>query len=176
MNTHRITLCLLCLAMTVSLPACQKRLKGGTERYEDAVAELMKAERDAAARSAHEGFTRSMIASLDDSAVLLRPHMMPAKGAAARSTLQGHPDTGYSLVWEPLEGVVAESGELGYTYGTYTWTEKTTGKREQGTYATIWRKDKDDQWKMVLDVGNPGLQPQVPDTAGHQEAVTTPAP
>jgi hypothetical protein len=30
---------------------------------------------------------------------------------------------------------------------------------EEGTYCTVWKKDKDKKWKFVLDTGNEGLKP-----------------
>lgn len=53
--------------------------------------------------------------------------------------------------------VLAESGELGYTVGQYTITVTgEDGERsvEKGKYVTIWRKQADGSWKVVLDGGN----------------------
>jgi ketosteroid isomerase-like protein len=56
---------------------------------------------------------------------------------------------------------VALSGELGYTYGIYEVRSrggiKTIG---EGTYVTIWKKDRQGNWKFVLDAGNEGLGPK----------------
>jgi ketosteroid isomerase-like protein len=46
------------------------------------------------------------------------------------------------------------SGDLGYTYELFTVTAKDTTM--QGTYVSIWKKQKDGNWKFVLDTGNPG--------------------
>ena len=62
----------------------------------------------------------------------------------------------YTLTWVPIKADVARSGELGFTYGTYLLTIKNIGK-EEGTYCTIWKKDKNHSWKFVLDTGNEGL-------------------
>lgn len=108
---------------------------------------------------------RSVPDSSGKDRVAKREEKVPAETISAASVAPAGPDTGLMLEWEPLKGVVAESGELGYTYGTYRITEKSTGRQEQGTYATIWRKDKDDHWKKELDINNPGMMPA--DTPGH---------
>jgi ketosteroid isomerase-like protein len=49
---------------------------------------------------------------------------------------------------------------MGYTYGIYTVemdSPEGTVVTKEGTYATIWKKDKDGNWKFVLDTGNQGL-------------------
>lgn len=156
MKSRHIVAASLCLAL--ALTACQQRLKGGTEKYEDAVTALLKAERETTFRPTHVGFTQSVPDSSVNSRVAHRPQKAPADTITAGGLPTGLPDTGLTLEWEPLKGVVAESGELGYTYGTYRITEKSTGRQEQGTYATIWRKDKDDHWQKELDINNPGMK------------------
>ena len=63
---------------------------------------------------------------------------------------------GYSLEWTPLKAVLAKSGELGYTYGTYIRKFQKDGQpaTETGKYVTIWKKQRDGSWKVVLDMGN----------------------
>ena len=66
------------------------------------------------------------------------------------------------LTWEPAYVDVAASGELAYTYGTYEF--HSIGKDgkpavEYGKYATVWKKQKDGEWKVVLDTGNPSPAP-----------------
>jgi ketosteroid isomerase-like protein len=61
------------------------------------------------------------------------------------------------LEWTPVYADMAASGDLGYTYGTYVFTTKDkTGKtvEEHGKYTSIWKKQKDGKWKVVLDMGN----------------------
>jgi ketosteroid isomerase-like protein len=69
----------------------------------------------------------------------------------------GRTDTTFILSWKPAFEMIAESGELGYTYGYYTRTIKATGVVSRGTYVTIWKKQKDGSWKFVLDTGTEGL-------------------
>jgi ketosteroid isomerase-like protein len=58
---------------------------------------------------------------------------------------------------------MAASGDLGYTYGNYVFvTTNKEGKpvTNYGKYASIWRKQKDGQWKVVVDMGNSSPDPK----------------
>jgi ketosteroid isomerase-like protein len=70
---------------------------------------------------------------------------------------------GTSLTWAPVKAEMAASGDLGYTYGNYVYTAKNKeGKlvTSYGKYTSIWRKQKDGQWKVVVDMGNSSPDPK----------------
>jgi ketosteroid isomerase-like protein len=70
---------------------------------------------------------------------------------------------GTSLTWTPIKAEMASSGDLGYTYGNYVYTAKNKeGKTvtSYGKYTSIWKKQKDGQWKVVVDVGNSSPDPK----------------
>jgi ketosteroid isomerase-like protein len=107
--------------------------------------------------SEQKGRNAAFIAYADENATMLRPFSMPINGKDSIVKLFGaHPDSVYTLSWKPTRANVARSGELGFTYGTYSLSIKNTGK-EEGTYCTVWKKDKNHSWKFVLDTGNEGL-------------------
>jgi ketosteroid isomerase-like protein len=63
------------------------------------------------------------------------------------------------LTWTPVGADIAASGDLGYTYGNYEFqTKDESGKPvvDHGHYTSIWKKQKDGSWKVVLDMGNAG--------------------
>lgn len=67
------------------------------------------------------------------------------------------------LEWTAVYADMAAAGDLGYTYGTYVFTTKDkTGKTVQdyGKYTSIWKKQKDGKWKVVLDMGNSSPAPK----------------
>ena len=66
---------------------------------------------------------------------------------------------GFSLSWTPTEAVVAASGDVGYTTGTYQGT--TAGGTEKGKYVTIWKKEGD-AWKVAEDIFNADSAPAAP--------------
>jgi ketosteroid isomerase-like protein len=70
---------------------------------------------------------------------------------------------GTTLIWVPVHADMAASGDLGYTYGNYVYTAKNKeGKlvANYGKYTSIWKKQKDGQWKVVVDMGNSSPDPK----------------
>lgn len=64
------------------------------------------------------------------------------------------------ISWHADKASVARSGELGYTSGAYqmTFTDQ-NGKdvSDKGKYVTVWKKQSDGSWKVVLDIFNSDL-------------------
>ena len=70
---------------------------------------------------------------------------------------------GTSLTWTPVKAEMAASGDLGYTYGNYVYTAKNKDGKlvaNYGKYTSIWKKQKDGQWKVVVDMGNSSPDPK----------------
>jgi len=66
------------------------------------------------------------------------------------------------LTWTPVGADISASGDLGYTYGTFEFRSQDkdgNGVVERGKYTSIWKKQKDGNWKVVLDMGNSGIEP-----------------
>jgi ketosteroid isomerase-like protein len=72
-------------------------------------------------------------------------------------------DKNNSLTWSPVGADISSSGDLGYTYGTFEFRSKDKDDKptaEHGKYTSIWKKQKDGSWKVVLDMGNAGPEPK----------------
>ena len=70
---------------------------------------------------------------------------------------------GTTLTWTPVKAEMAASGDLGYTYGNYVYTAKNKDGKlvaNYGKYTSIWRKQRDGQWKVVVDMGNSSPDPK----------------
>jgi ketosteroid isomerase-like protein len=70
---------------------------------------------------------------------------------------------GTTLTWTPVKADMAASGDLGYTYGNYVYTAKNKDGKpvaNYGKYTSIWKKQKDGQWKVVVDMGNSSPDPK----------------
>jgi ketosteroid isomerase-like protein len=122
--------------------------------------ELMEIDREFARQSVEKGSHQSFLMYIDDSCVLLRPNRLPVIGRQKIEEMYSKPDTSFTLNWKPLFADISESGDLGYTYGTYTVEmDSPEGKSVtmEGTYVTIWKKDKNGDWRFVLDTSNQGL-------------------
>lgn len=64
------------------------------------------------------------------------------------------------LLWKPQHAEVAQSGDFGYTWGTYTYTlPGEANPVGYGKYINVWRKQADGTWKVIADIGNPSPAP-----------------
>jgi ketosteroid isomerase-like protein len=67
------------------------------------------------------------------------------------------------LTWTPVGADISKSGDLGYTYGTFEFRSKDKDGKpvvDTGKYTSIWKKQKDGSWKVVLDMGNASPAPE----------------
>jgi len=63
----------------------------------------------------------------------------------------------FQLSWTPTEAMMGPSGDMGYTWGHYEGHSKDANGNPvntSGRYMTIWRKQLDGVWKVVLDAGS----------------------
>lgn len=70
---------------------------------------------------------------------------------------------GTSLTWTPVKADMAASGDLGYTYGNYVFKSKNKEGNivtHYGKYMSVWKKQKDGSWKVVVDMGNSSPAPK----------------
>jgi ketosteroid isomerase-like protein len=70
--------------------------------------------------------------------------------------------TDASISWKTKEVEVAQSGDIGYTSGTYEviMTDPTgTPVKDRGKYLEVWKKQADGTWKCVSDMWNSDLPP-----------------
>ncbi|HEY1406944.1 MAG TPA: hypothetical protein VF857_10070 [Spirochaetota bacterium] len=62
-----------------------------------------------------------------------------------------------SFTWQPVGGVIAQSNDLGYTWGLYNvvvGTDLTAEMQISGYYLSIWSRDEKGEWKVSMDIGN----------------------
>lgn len=102
-----------------------------------------------------ESVVKSFARHLSEDARLHRNGVQPILGREA--IVQFLSKTPLAQSGEPMYADVSQSGDLGYTYGSYEMIE--TGRpdaaAEKGYYARVWRRAADDQWKVVLDITSP---------------------
>ncbi len=127
---------------------------------------LVKAEQAFSKRSVEVGFVAAMSEVLADEAVVLQDGSKPVVGKAAvlKARAEGWPpfEAKAVLTWEPSAATISKSGDLGFTFGLYTFAyvaKDGTPKSARGSYATVWKKNAAGTWKVVLDTGTEGLEP-----------------
>lgn len=84
----------------------------------------------------------------------------------------GHPAVAKALAtvktadWKASQAGIADSGDLGYTYGTVSLPGAgPAGAAATGDYLKIWKKDAAGDWKIVVDVVAPRPGPPPPPPA-----------
>lgn len=74
--------------------------------------------------------------------------------AIARSAKWSPKD--YQLTWTPTDALMGPSGDMGYTWGHFEGRSKDANGNPvltSGRYMTVWRKQPNGEWKVVLDAG-----------------------
>lgn len=135
------------LLIFISLTGCNKLM--------DTKTTLITVDKEFSELSRSVGMNAAFMEYIAEDGIILRSNNMPFVGKKMIGELFKGDDTSFTLTWEPLSAEIAESGELGYTYGTYLLTAGDT--EQKGTYVSIWKKDKNGNWKLALDSGNEGL-------------------
>ena len=123
---------------------------------EKVVDSLIAGEKAYAKLAGEKGFREASISVFADDAVIFAPHAVNGKKfwrEAEKETV---------ISWRPIFASIPRSGELGYTTGPWQSPKsRDLEKRDAfGHFVTIWQKNKDNVWKVALDVGLDHPQPQ----------------
>ncbi len=165
MKTNAGTMCMM--AAGIFLAAGANAGTGQTDR-DKALAALIEAERSFSRTSEKNGIREAFLTFLAEKAIVFRPG--PVEGRPVYEKLD--PANPTVLTWAPEIAEVSASGELGYTSGPY---EVRPGRGIEptgfGHYVSIWKKQADGTWKVLLDIG---VQHGLPQSAGPVSAVATP--
>lgn len=102
------------------------------------------------------GLQKAFLAFADSNVVLLRNDSLIRGKKQLKAFYKNfdHPDKSIRLVWKPDFVDVSRSGDLAYTYGTYTFSrrdEKGVLHTSTGIFHTIWKRQQDGSWKFVWD-------------------------
>ena len=162
---RKITLLFVTIISSFLLLSCGKPGKSEIEKMKK---ELINIDIAFSNYSEKNGMNEAFINYVADDGVLLRPYSKPIVGkdnvtALLNKNKGKKKKLNITLKWEPQYADIAASGDLGFTYGIYTLSVSTddgNSESEFGTYVTIWKKDKDGNWKYALDTGNEGLEPR----------------
>jgi ketosteroid isomerase-like protein len=115
---------------------------------------MVATERAFATAGAREGIRASFLKFFADSCIAFNPRPYRYKAAVAQAPPQPNP-LRWALAWQPVAGDVSISGDLGYTMGpsTLTDTESPDAPVKYGFYFSIWQRQSDGLWKVILDIG-----------------------
>jgi ketosteroid isomerase-like protein len=117
---------------------------------------LLEEDRKFARATLEHGARAAYLATLAPEARLLRDGLLPLVGRLAIRKAFSSSRREEQLVWQPLGGEGARSGDLGYTYGSLEVRkggEQGTSK-PGGFYLRVWER-QGPAWRLALDILNP---------------------
>jgi ketosteroid isomerase-like protein len=91
-----------------------------------------------------------------DDGVALGNGAAPLIGKVAIAKSANWSPNDYELTWTPTDAMMGPSGDMGYTWGHFEGHSKDANGNPvvtSGRYITMWRKEADGSWKVVLDAG-----------------------
>ena len=142
-RTVQMTSATVLLFMALSVAGCSA--------VDDGAEELLQADQAFAQASLDHGAAEAFRRYLTADALSLAHAQVPLTGRAAiTAAMEGD----YTLAWEPQHAEVARSGELGWTWGTYSVVLADGEVSSRGKYLNIWRKNAGGQWRVAVDMGN----------------------
>lgn len=122
--------------------------------------DMVAAERAFAADASARGTREAFLGALADDALVFQPG--PTSGQRAWASRKVDKDR---LEWAPAMAEVAASGDFGYTVGPWRFTpEGAAAPAATGWFLTLWRKQADGHWKVLLDHGIAAPATQLPAT------------
>ncbi|MBX7222067.1 MAG: hypothetical protein K1Y36_19100 [Blastocatellia bacterium] len=127
-------------------------------RVPAAVAPFVQGEYDFTRTAKAKGTRAAFLEFLADDAVLFRPTPVPGK-----KWVEATPSQQDWLNWYPVFVDAAQSGDMGYTTGPWDYRPKVTDEKAVafGHFISIWKKQPDGSFKVVLDNGIKHTEPKV---------------
>jgi ketosteroid isomerase-like protein len=144
-------------AIVVAVPAhlLSRSFAGQALDQSSPLTEMVRTERMFAGRALAAGWKQAFLEYFADAAVGFDgAQTAPAKGLFRR---QPDPPRDLRILWEPRYGDVAASGDLGYLTGPVRTINPARNKGQPGhsIYASVWRRQPDGTFKVVMDMGVP---------------------
>ncbi len=137
----------------VLFAACITEERGSSEEMMQAwKQEIKDAEAAFAQMAKEEGMNEAFRSFAADNAVLMRGNQLIEKKTGIAEYMKDQNSKG--LAWSPEFVDVAKSGDLGYTYGYYTFSyedQEGNPAESKGVFHTVWKRQEDGSWKFVWD-------------------------
>ena len=127
--------------------------KGAIEKWKD---EILETEQNFANMAKDEGIRKAFLTYAAEDAVLMRNNdlVIGKKAITVYFENQKSKDEDVSLTWKPDFVEVSKSGDLGYTYGHYTFSyidSSGNTNENKGIFHTVWKRQPDGTWRFVWD-------------------------
>ncbi len=135
--------------------AVVRRVPVVKKRIEEELNTLKAVDAAFAERAKVDGEERAYSACLSADARLYRQGLQTFVGIdSVRAFLKRHR---ICRSWEPISAGIAQSADLGFTYGSYEsrGADPQAPGSEKGYYVRMWKRDAENQWKVVFDITSP---------------------
>ena len=135
--------------------ACTASLKAQERVAELAKKQISNFEAAFAKMAAEQGIAQAFYYFADDNATIKRQNDTLITGKENIRNFYSSPFYNSATVtWSPDFIEVSSAGDLGYTYGKYSWKGKDKSGNAveyHGVFHTVWKKNKNGEWKYVWD-------------------------
>lgn len=133
--------------------ACSCRSSKKQSDLERFKSELFAVEKESCAKAQTDGAQKAFVCFVADSGAVMRNEQI-FKGKEAIFKLYSSFPKGSKLEWAPDFADVSASGDLGYTYGKYTYSSvDSLGRTSQSKriFHTVWKRQADEKCRFVWD-------------------------
>ncbi|MEQ9405151.1 MAG: DUF4440 domain-containing protein [Cyclobacteriaceae bacterium] len=138
--------------LLILLIACsQTAPEGNIESWKEEIVQTEKAFNDMARK---EGIPKAFAYYAAEESAIKRDGKLILGNQAIADWYENDYREGDVLTWEPGFVDVSRSGDLGYTYGPFTFTYPDSlgnTKKSTGYFHTVWKRQEDGNWKFVWD-------------------------
>src|ERR1700716_3245633 len=124
-----------------------------------ALRSVVEAEKAFAKTSVERGIRESFLQFFANDAVVFTPAPTNGKKFYAK-----YDDKGRKLIWQPTFAAISNAADLGFTTGPWEMKKSATDETPIafGDFVSIWKKQRDNSWKVVVDLGIDHPQPSGP--------------
>lgn len=140
---------LTCSMLSFLFMACTDEHQNNVPLWKEQIVDTEKA---FAQMVQEKGIHAAFVHFAAEDAVLMRNNKLFAGKAVIDSMLAGQQST--ELSWTPDFVDVSGAGDLGYTYGKYSFSfkdENGNTVENNGIFHTVWKRQEDGSWKYVWD-------------------------
>jgi ketosteroid isomerase-like protein len=128
--------------------------KSESKSRNEALTSLANAERAFSAETVKIGFRDGFIKYFADDGIGFGPHPEHTKEVLQKRPAPTVPRT-VIFNWAPMFGDISAAGDLGYTTGPVLYTDVSANPKppRHAMYFSVWQKQSDGSWKVVVDMG-----------------------
>lgn len=137
-------------------------------------AAMVAAERAFVKLAAERGFRDSFYQYFAPDGVAFGPHPFRVRVALERQPSSPGP---MGAIWAPVWGDISQAGDLGWNTGPLLYEARPAQNRPErhGMFFSVWKKQADGNWLVVVDLGNDTPQAVVPLDTPYRTSWRSPA-